>query len=239
MDSSRRRFMQQSLAAAAMPTPALAPDKPHLVLLGDSIFDNGAYTCGQPDVIAQLRRIAPPGWQASLLARDGATVEDIAAQLARLPRGATHLLLSVGGNNALRRQGLLGAPAASVGEAIEILSAEVGQFESAYRGMIGACLARGLPLAICTIYNGNFGDTRFARQARGAVALFNDTIIRTAVDKQLTAIELRLVCTRPEDYANPIEPSSIGAAKIARALASIVAGPGQGQGAWLIGATRS
>ena len=28
---------------------------PHVVLLGDSIFDNGAYTQGGPDVITQLR----------------------------------------------------------------------------------------------------------------------------------------------------------------------------------------
>lgn len=35
-------------------------------------------------------------------------------------------------------------------------------------------------------------------------------------------IELRALCTRPEDYANPIEPSSIGGEKIARAIARVV-----------------
>jgi hypothetical protein len=62
-----------------------------------------------------------------------------------------------------------------------------------------------------------------------------DAIVRTAVDHKLKVIELRSVCTRPEDYANPIEPSSIGAAKIARAIAAVVRGPVEGKGAVLIG----
>jgi hypothetical protein len=43
----------------------------HIALLGDSIFDNRAYTGGKPDVIAHLRPMVPPGWKASLLAIDG------------------------------------------------------------------------------------------------------------------------------------------------------------------------
>src|SRR5260370_3634277 len=74
---------------------------PHLVLLGDSIFDNGVYTSGGPDVVSQARKLLPSGWEASLLAVDGATTDNIADQVARLPAGATHLVLSVGGNNPL------------------------------------------------------------------------------------------------------------------------------------------
>jgi hypothetical protein len=47
-------------------------------------------------------------------------------------------------------------------------------------------------------------------------------ILRTAVDLHLDVIELRAVCTQPRDYANPIEPSSEGGLKIARAIASAV-----------------
>jgi hypothetical protein len=39
-------------------------------------------------------------------------------------------------------------------------------------------------------------------------------------------IELRLVCSEPEDYANPIEPSVQGGAKIARAIARAVGANG-------------
>jgi hypothetical protein len=228
----RRRFLHQSLALLAAPT--VKPADPHIVLLGDSILDNGAYTGGQPDVIAQLRRVLPRHWKATLLARDGATTAGIPDQLARLPRDATHLVLSVGGNNALMRQNLLQAPAASTADAVALLADAIQEFDTAYRKAIAACLAHRLPLAICTIYNGNFEDVRYRRLTRTAIALFNDAILRVAVENRLQAIELRMVCSRPEDYANQIEPSSIGAAKIARAIAAVVA-EGGARGAFLYG----
>lgn len=43
----------------------------HLILLGDSIFDNAAYVGEQPDVIEQLRAKLPEGWNATLKAIDG------------------------------------------------------------------------------------------------------------------------------------------------------------------------
>jgi hypothetical protein len=57
----------------------------HVILLGDSIFDNAAYVSGGPDVVSQLRAALPAGWQASLLAVDGAVITDVPRQLARMP----------------------------------------------------------------------------------------------------------------------------------------------------------
>jgi lysophospholipase L1-like esterase len=230
---SRRSFLQQTVALAATTKPAAATQ--HVVLLGDSIFDNGAYTGGKPDVLAQLLRVLPQGWTASLLARDGATTAGLPAQLARLPSTATHLALSIGGNDALQRQGLLQARAGSVAEAVNLLGDAVGQFEAAYRKAVDACVAHRLPLVICTIYNGNFPDAGYRKLVRSALALFNDAIIRTAIEYKLKAIDLRSVCARPEDYANPIEPSSDGAAKIARAITAVVTGSVEGKGALLVG----
>ena len=51
---------------------------PHVVLLGDSIFDNRAYTNGGPDFVTQLRDVLPPDWDASLAAIDGHVTKDIA-----------------------------------------------------------------------------------------------------------------------------------------------------------------
>jgi hypothetical protein len=48
---------------------------------------------------------------------------------------------------------------------------------------------------------------------------FNDVILRTAFQWHLPVIDLRLICTEASDYANPIEPSGSGGAKIARAIA--------------------
>jgi hypothetical protein len=38
----------------------------HIVLLGDSIFDNSRYTEGGPDVISQGRQLLPADWRVSL-----------------------------------------------------------------------------------------------------------------------------------------------------------------------------
>ena len=103
---------------------------PHVVLLGDSIFDNGAYTGDGPDVITQLRAILPKGWQASLLAIDGSTASGLAAQAARIPAGATHLVVSAGGNDALGHSSLLVAPARSAAEVLDRLSDAAAEFEA-------------------------------------------------------------------------------------------------------------
>lgn len=237
MNSLRRRYLQQSLAVAA--GPALAATAPHVVLLGDSIFDNGAYTGGKPDVIAHCRRVLPGGWKASLLALDGAVIDGVVSQLARVPPDSTHFVLSAGGNDALQNQSLLQGRASSVADAIEQLATAASRFESAYRKLIAACLAHRLPLVVCTVYNGNFDDARYRRLTRSALALFNDAILRTAVENKLQAIELRLVCAHPEDYANPIEPSTIGAAKIARAIAGIVTRSPGTEGACVVGAAQA
>ena len=127
----------------------------HLVLLGDSILDNGAYTAGRPAVVEHVRRQLPGGWCASLNALDGATTEGVYPQLAALPADATHLLLSVGGNNALLCIGILDTPVSSTAETLNMMSALVRDFELAYRRVVKACIATGLPLVICTIYHGS------------------------------------------------------------------------------------
>lgn len=69
----------------------------HIVLLGDSIFDNGAYVDRGPDVIKQLRSILPHDWKATLLALDGSLTTDVIDQAARIPASATHLIVAAQG----------------------------------------------------------------------------------------------------------------------------------------------
>lgn len=193
----------------------------HLVLLGDSLFDNAAYTAGGPDVVGQLRGLLPSGWSATLAAVDGSRASAVAGQLARLPADVTHLVLSVGGNDALLASGVLDEPVYSSADALRLLAAVVREFEGDYRAAVEACLARGLPLVVCTIYHGNLPDPDYRERAIVALALFNDAILRTAFSHGLDVIDLRAICTEPQDYANPIEPSSTGGAKIARAIAAV------------------
>jgi hypothetical protein len=198
---------------------------PHVVLIGDSILDNAAYTEGGPDVVSQVRGLLPPGWEATLIAVDGAITDDVAGQLRRLPEQATHLVLSVGGNNALKHMGILQARVTSMTKAVEMLADIASDFERRYRVAVAACLGAARPLAVCTIYNGCFEDQSFQRVASTTLTVFNDAIIRVAIEHALPVIDLRSVCATSADYANPIEPSSVGGEKIARVIVGLVCGP--------------
>lgn len=196
----------------------------HVVLLGDSIFDNAPYTRGGPAVALQVRKFLPPGWTVSLLAVDGSSTDDISGQMQRLPKDATHLILSVGGNNALTYASRLGISFFGMGtsKALDSLADISEDFERQYRSAVGECLRPTLPLGICTIYNGYFSDKAFQRIASVALAVFNDVILRVAIEQSLPVIDLRSICTDARDYANPIEPSSIGGEKIARVIVALV-----------------
>jgi hypothetical protein len=131
---------------------------PHIVLLGDSIFDNTAYVAGGPDVATQLRAVLPPGWQATLRAVDGATIGDIRRQLSDLPSAASYLVVSVGGNDALGQAGALDEQARSMAGALDRLAGIREQFGQDYRGMLEDVLSLDLPTAASTIYDARFPD---------------------------------------------------------------------------------
>lgn len=232
MDSSRRQFLGQC-AVLAVGT-RLSKMMPHLVLLGDSIFDNGSYTRGGPDVITQVQGMLPVGWKASLLAQDGATTSNIPAQLSRLPVDASHLILSVGGNDALMQSGILDMRVSSTGQAFSLLAEARDAFDAKYQSVIQACIRTRIPLLIATIYNGSFDDAQYQRRATTALTVFNDVIIQTAIKHRLPVMELRQICDQPEDYANPIEPSSIGGEKIARTIVRMVSSENM-RGAHIVG----
>jgi lysophospholipase L1-like esterase len=199
----------------------------HIVLLGDSIFDNGVYVPGEPDVVKQLRAELPAGWTATLCALDGAVTRGVAGQLTRLPPDATHLVISIGGNDALSHSHLLGSGVRLVAEAIALLAEAQEQFARDYAEMLRSVLALELPTAVCTIYD-TPSTAPNQRIIRSALALFNDVITRAAFSEGLPLVDLRLICSEDEDYANPIEPSAKGGAKIAAAIAHLITGEEDG-----------
>ena len=196
----------------------------HVVLLGDSIFDNRVYVSPGPDVRQQLQaRLGVPG-KVTLLAVDGHVTTDVRMrQLQHVPADATHLVITVGGNDALGHASILGERAGSVAEAVERLAQAQSTFAAAYSAMIDAVRQLGLPTAVCTIYDANYPQPQ-RRLVVTALALFNDVITRAAFSRGLSLIDLRLICDEPSDYANPIEPSSRGGDKIAAAMAAMVRG---------------
>lgn len=197
----------------------------HVILLGDSIFDNGVYVPGEPDVVRQLRPLLPGDWRATLLAVDGAVAAGVVSQLGRMPDDATHLVVSAGGNDALGSSYLLGESVGSVGEAVWMLERAQRAFADDYSRMVEAVLAKGLPTALCTIYD-TPSSAPDQEVIRTALAIFNDVISRAAFSRALPLIDLRLICDEDADYANPIEPSARGGAKIAAAIAAFATGDG-------------
>ena len=188
----------------------------------NSIFDNKRYVGDGPDVIDQLKADLPSGWTASLNAVDGSTTLDIAGQIERLPSDATHLVVSVGGNDALKHKDLLDEKASSVAEVLDKLGKIKGEFQANYRTMLDGLLAVKLPTALCTIYEARYSDPDTHRIAATGLSVFNDVITREVFARGLPLIDLRLIVTADDDYANDVEPSVKGGAKIARVIATLV-----------------
>jgi lysophospholipase L1-like esterase len=195
----------------------------HLILLGDSIFDNATYVPDGLPVIEHLRQTMPSGWQATLLAIDGDITSGVAGQTEAIPPGATHLVISVGGNDALQSTGVFSEPVRAVGEALFHLADVVNGFRKSYSQMLQHVLSFNLPVAVCTIYNSvpGLGDME-----KTALALFNETILQEAFKAKVPVIDLRLICNEDGDYSfiSPIEPSHNGGQKIARAIAALIDG---------------
>jgi hypothetical protein len=194
----------------------------HIVLLGDSIFDNASYVRGGLDVIAHLRQQAPPDWKATLNAVDGSVVDDVAGQVDGLPGDTTHLVVSAGGNDALMNADILQQKASSAAEVLDKLATVADNFEKRYQRMLERVLSLNKSTAVCTIYYPRMSDPFIQRIAVAALTIFNDVIIRTATMAGISLIDLRLVCNEDADYANEIEPSEAGGRKIAAAIVRFV-----------------
>ena len=197
----------------------------HSVVLGDSIFDNAPYVADGGDVLTQLRQLLEPSATVSLLARDGDVLADMARQvawLAKLDPAPDWLLVSCGGTDVLGLVGEMQRAVRSVLEGCEFLAGWQAAFQRDYSRMLELVLAQGKPTAVATIYDRVPG---LAPGLRTALAVFNDVIIREATRRRLPLLDLRLVCSEAADYAavSPIEPSALGAAKIAAAIAALVA----------------
>ncbi|HKQ52180.1 MAG TPA: GDSL-type esterase/lipase family protein [Pyrinomonadaceae bacterium] len=193
-----------------------------LVLLGDSVFDNAAYVRGGADVTAQLKAMLPTGWAAHLRAVDGSVTSDVARQTRELPAGTSHLIVSVGGNDALGHVGILQERVGSFAEALTRLADISDEFQHDYARMLDGVLSLSLPTAVCTIYYPQLPDASLRRLAVTALTVFNDCILREATLRGLPLLDLRLICDEAEDYANPIEPSVRGGEKIAAAILRLV-----------------
>jgi hypothetical protein len=194
----------------------------HLVLLGDSIFDNAAYVDGAPAVIDQVRSLLPRGWKATLLAVDGNVTLDVREQIKLIPADATHFVMSMGGNDALGALTQLhSSTPLPIMQALGVLADIQLSFARDYVEILKIASAMGVRMACCTIYDQVPGLTQ---ELRTALSIFNDVIFRECIRLQVPVLDLRFVCTEATDYSvmSPIEPSTQGGQKIALRIAGTV-----------------
>ena len=196
---------------------------PHVVLLGDSIFDNGVYVPDGPAFVDQLRAVLPEEWTVSLLAVDGQVTASVGVQLAKLPEDVTHIVVSCGGNDALWHLPVLSEKAHSVAEVLDRFYEIRLDFRQKYRRMLEQVIATKRNVTICTIYD---CIPDLEPRAHAALSMFNEVILREAVAARVNIIDLRLVCPERSDYSelSPIEPSRLGGAKIAAVLGGFLLG---------------
>ena len=195
-----------------------------LVLLGDSIIDNKTYVLdGEFSVFEHIQsKTETPVIQ---LALDGATTDDvISKQINLIPFGASHIVLSVGGNDLLNEiDFLLEDFKYTPNQVLERCQSLIAPITQKYESIVSQLQTTSrVNLLLCTVYEGNLeGSVMYddiAVSSRAMLSLFNDSVYKTHNMFKTEILELRNIFVSPEDYANPIEPSHIGGEKLAKAI---------------------
>jgi hypothetical protein len=88
--------------------------------------------------------------------------------------------------------------------------------------MLDGVLARKLPTAVCSIYGPRYLNPDTRNVASAGLSVFNDTITREAFARGVPLIDLRLIFNDDADYANDVEPSTKGGAKIAHVITTLL-----------------
>ncbi len=202
---------------------------PHIVLLGDSLGNMPHISEMGPGALEKqlLPDIKTP-WRLTIILADNIISQ---SRFSELPADASHVVISVEGNRAIQSSELLEGRPDSYESALARLSFAADQFERVMSALIAVAQRTGLPTVVCTMYQPRHSNPVRQRAASAALALFNDRIIRLAVDAGLSIVDYRSVCTDPGDYGEEGLLSRAGLAKVAaviwRALhVSTVRGPG-------------
>ncbi|WP_019028856.1 SGNH/GDSL hydrolase family protein [Colwellia piezophila] len=198
----------------------------HVVLAGDSIFDNKPYVAHGDTVSDLMRSKLSSRDSYTLLAVDGHISNNVNQQLTQLPSDCSDLFISVGGNDALQNAYILNSQVTSVTEAFELFNNAIVNFKRDYLGMIDnvlkSCAAINCKnITLCTVYNNVPG---LGHIEKTALALFNEVILDVAISFKLNVIDLRNTCDDEADYSeiSPIEPSFAGGNKITDVIIDVI-----------------
>jgi len=197
----------------------------HIVLLGDSTLDNARYLePGEQSVEAQLeRRCKERGWGMTLLAQDGSTLDDVACnQIPFIPDCATHIVLSASGNNLLALLNELAAANFSPSALWTAVKDGLREVANSYRRVLQAILACGCHVACCTVYRPNFNHIFLRSLASMSLGMHNTRIREITMDLDVSVVDFASIFDSSEDFANPLELSTQGGAKVVANLLQFV-----------------
>ena len=185
----------------------------HIVLLGDAL-GNMPYIRdrGPGQLESRLLPDLKHEWRLTLIRADDVINR---SPLAQFPSDASHIVISVEGNRAIAASGLLDGRPESYEDALARLSFAADQFETVMHSLIQTALRARLPVAVCTMFPPHLQNPVQQRAASTALAIFNDRIIRQAIETQIPVADLRTACTEASDYSPQGLLSRSGLTKVA------------------------
>ena len=189
-------------------------------LLGDSIIDNKIYV-GPYELSVTEHLYNLTDAIINSIAVDGHTTKDVIHnQLNKLPHYSTHQVLSIGGNDLLQNINFLkNNDELSTKEVFEQAVGIMAPIKRRYQTIVEKLALQNSNILLCTVYEGNLLNDPLlydiALSSKAMVSMLNDIVYSTANIFNAEVLELRNIFTKPQDYANPIEPSHIGGSKFA------------------------
>ena len=220
-----------------------------IILLGDSIIDNKSYVLSNElDVTEHLEKLFSndPNVVIENHAVDGDTMLQLEKNHldSNLLLGATHIVVSIGGNDLLYnisflqttsklskvmgKEAMIGKWGAkelnpSRNKVFEETYFEIIEpFKKQYETIVANLSNHRANLLLCTVYEGDLVDSDefsdVSNSSKTMVSIFNDIVYRVANKFNADVLELRDIFTSSDDYANPIEPSHIGGEKLAQSI---------------------
>lgn len=200
-----------------------------IILLGDSIIDNDSYVRpGEPGIAHQIRQLLPD-CTIDMRAVDGAVTAEVFALQTDSLDDADIVFLSSGGNDALGHIEFLDDAFDTTSRKALVKLREIRfEFASQYQRLIAKLNAHCARVVVMTIYNPKFEAHGMSIEdehaAEAALSIFNDAIQQAALAHDCEVLDIRPLFTDGDDFANPIEPSAKGGAKLAAAIANRVVG---------------
>ena len=205
----------------------LLPQRVHVVLLGDSTLDNERYLDlnegGEPVGMQLSRRCEEMDWELTMLATDGSTLDDVAIrQVPIIPDDATHIVLSASGNDLLRLLNEVASEEFSLSSLYSALTAGLQEVARKHRRMMESIKSIGCNVACCTVYSPNFKNAFLTGLSLCSLGLHNSRIRRIAEDLDMPVLDLASLCQSSDDFANPLELSTIGGRKVVSKVVQFV-----------------